>query len=264
MTLMRWVMSLPVGTALSWLMILGMAVVVPVELWQGDYPLALMALLAVGLSLLPGLLRRSYRVVLPWELEFLVVLQLYMHTVLGVWFRFYDSLWFWDKLLHLKGTLIVSFLGFLVAYALHAAGRVRLSRPLLVLFTVCFGNALGAWWEIVEFAVDKGLGKNTQYGLDNTMWDLINNLIGSLVAAALGSLYLRWTRPDERHRLAKPLGQLFGKYIAAAPVPDDGQRKAMQVCDGDERSVNGYSLDEQTGWPGMTAVSRTPRKPRAT
>lgn len=222
---MRWLLSIPLGTFLSWLMILAMAWVVPASLWRGDYPLAIMAFLAVGVSLLPALVQRNSRIVLPWELVFLIVLQLHLHTFWGVWLRLYDSQWFWDNLLHLQGTMIVSFLGFLCAYALHASKRLRLSGPFLALFTVIFGNALGAWWEIAEFLVDKTLKKNTQYGLDNTMMDLIHNFVGSLLAAGLGWLYVRFTHPEERRRLAEPLGKLVGA-VMAGDVPERKEEKA--------------------------------------
>lgn len=67
------VLSIPLGAALSWMMILAMAWIVPVELLKGNYPLALMAGIATLVSLLPAALRRSFHIVLPWELEFLVV-----------------------------------------------------------------------------------------------------------------------------------------------------------------------------------------------
>lgn len=215
----RWLLSIPLGTCLSWIMILAMAWVVPASLWRGDYPLAVMAVLAVGVSLLPALVQRNSRIVLPQELVFLIVLQLHLHTFWGVWLRLYDSQWFWDNVLHLQGTMIVSFLGFLCAYALHASKRLHLTGPFLALFTVVFGNALGAWWEIAEFVVDKTLKKNTQYGLDNTMMDLIHNFVGSLLAAGLGWLYVRFTHPDDRRRLAEPLGKLVGA-VMAGDVPD--------------------------------------------
>ncbi len=103
------------GTVLSWAIILAMAWVIPAALWHGDWPLAIMATIAVAVSLLPAVLQRNYRIVLPWFLEFLLVLQLHLHTFWGVWLRFYDSQWFWDKLLHLKGTMLVSLVGFLAA-----------------------------------------------------------------------------------------------------------------------------------------------------
>ena len=209
------ILSIPLGAGLSWTMILGMAWIVPVELWKGSYPLALMAGVAVLVSLLPAVFRRNYRIVLPWELEFLVVLQIYLHAFWGAWLGMYDVLPFWDKALHLQGTLLVSLLGFLCAYALHTSGRLRLSGPFIGLFTVVFGNALGAWWEILEFAADKILRQTTQGGLDDTMWDLMYNLGGSLLAAGLGWLYVRYTKPEERRRLAKPLAELVGAWLQA-------------------------------------------------
>lgn len=202
------------GTVLSWGMILAMVWVVPAALWRGDWPLAIMATIAVAVALLPAILQRNYRIVLPWFLVFLLVLQLHLHTFWGVWLRFYDSHWFWDKLLHLKGTMLVSFVGFLAAYAIHLCGKARLTGPILGLFTVVFGNALGAWWEIAEFLVDKTLQKNTQYGLDNTMIDLINNLLGSLVAAGLGWVYLKSTTRKERRQLAEPLAAVMGSMLS--------------------------------------------------
>jgi len=202
------------GTALSWMMILAMIWVVPAALWRGDWPLAIMATVAVAVALIPAVLRHNYRIVLPWFLVFLVVLQLHLHTFWGVWLRYYDSHWFWDKLLHLKGTMLVSLVGFLAAYSIHLCGKVRLTGPILGLFTVVFGNALGAWWEIVEFLVDKTLKKNTQYGLDNTMIDLINNLVGSLIAAGIGWVYLKVTTLQERRQLAEPLAAAMGALLS--------------------------------------------------
>ena len=78
-------------TVLSWMMILAMTWVIPAALWRGDWPLAVMATIAVAVSLLPAILQRNYRTVFPWFLEFLLVLQLHLHTFWGVWLRYYDS-----------------------------------------------------------------------------------------------------------------------------------------------------------------------------
>jgi hypothetical protein len=218
---MRWsakLLSASIGGVVSWALVGGIAWVVPVSAWHGNYPVTLMASVALAASLTPALLRRTFHIALPWELEFLVVLQLNLHTYWGVWRRFYDLHGYWDDLLHFQGTLIVSFIGFLCVYSLHFSGRARMSGPLFGLFTVAFGNALGAWWEIVEFTVDKTLHKNTQYGLDNTMWDLINNFLGSLLAAGFGWLYVRYSRPLDRRRLAQPLASLLGRLL---PNDDD-------------------------------------------
>lgn len=217
------------GMVLTWTMTLATMWVVPAALWQGDWPLAIMATIAVAVSLLPAILRRNYRIVFPGLLVFLLVLQLHLHTFWGVWLRFYDSQWFWDKLLHLTGTMLASLVGFYAAYALHISGKIRLTGPILGFFTVVFGNAMGAWWEIVEFLVDKTLQKNTQYGLDNTMIDLINNFFGSLVAAGLGWLYIKVTPREERQQLAESLAAaMISLYSGDVPECEDGARTPGQ------------------------------------
>jgi hypothetical protein len=193
-------------------LIAGMALVAILGLTRQNHAVIALAAAAVLCSLVPGWLRRRYQVALPGVLEFLIVLQLALH-VLGVWLRLYDTHWFWDKILHVQGTMIVSFLGFLWLHALHATGRLRLSGPLLGLFTLVIGNALGAWWEIVEFIVDKTLGKHTQYSLDNTMWDLIDNLVGSLLAAGLGWVYAHHADRVQQRRLAVPMARTLGTLL---------------------------------------------------
>jgi hypothetical protein len=189
--------ALLAGGVTVWLMLGSLAWVTGAAAWRGNYPVALLAAGALGLGLAPPWLRRYRGVALPWALEFVIVLQLCLHTYWGVWLRYYDRYWFWDKLLHFQGTGLVSVVAFLWLHRLDCAGRVRLPRGMLALFAVALGNALGAWWEIGEFCVDQLLRKNTQYGLDNTMWDLINNLLGSLAAAGLGWLHVYRQRPAQ-------------------------------------------------------------------
>jgi hypothetical protein len=184
-------LALLAGGLTVWLMLGSLAWVTGAAAWRENYPVALLAAGALGLGLTPPWVRRRCGLALPCGLEFFIALQLCLHTYWGVWLRYYDRYWFWDKLLHFQGTGLVSFVAFLWLESLRAAGRVRLSGAMPALLAVAVGNALGAWWEIGEFCVDKLLSKNTQYGLDNTMWDLINNLLGSLVAAGLGWLYTR-------------------------------------------------------------------------
>ncbi|MCI0457000.1 MAG: hypothetical protein L0Z62_08480 [Gemmataceae bacterium] len=226
---MEWLRSwrlLPVSAWLTWPLIGLTAWVIPAASWGGRLEVALLAALAVALALVPILLRRYRRLALPRLLEVLIALQLCLHTYWGVWLRYYDAFWWWDRLLHIHGALLVSFLGFLWLYARHAAGALRLPIPLLVLFPVLLGNTLGAWWEVAEFLTDKTLGKNTQYGLDNTMWDLINNLLGSLLAAGFAWGYVRHhdavARRSPAARVAQPIGP-----ASLTPAPE--QQVARQV-----------------------------------
>lgn len=202
--------TLPVTTGLSWLMKLLMTGLIPYEVYKGEYLFAVGAIAAVGISLVPSIVERNYRVTLPFELDMLITLSLFLHTFLGEGLDFYQRFAHWDKLLHVYGGSVVAILGFIIVYTLHYTRKVRLSIPLIGLFTVIFALAVGALWEIGEFTVDSAFTRHTQDSLPDTMWDLIDDLIGGTVAAALGMLYVRYTNPSGRKRLARPLGEVFG------------------------------------------------------
>lgn len=202
--------AMTLTTALSWLMKLLMAGLVPVEVYRGEYLFALAIAFAVLLSLVPSLVERNYNVTLPFEFDLLITLSLFLHTFFGEGFDFYEKYWFWDKALHLYGGGVVGLIAFVGAYTLHYTRKVRLTIPFIGFFTVTFAVAVGGMWEVGEFAVDELLGKNTQKGLDNTMWDLINDLAGGVVAAVLGMVYVRASKPMIRKRLDKPVGEVMG------------------------------------------------------
>jgi hypothetical protein len=68
---------------------------------------------------------------------------------------------------------------------------------------------VGSLWEMAEFSVDILFGKDTQKGLIDTMWDLVYDLLGGLVIASFGMIYVRYSKPETRKRLTRPLGEIF-------------------------------------------------------
>lgn len=202
--------TVSVSTALSWSMKLLMVVLIPHEIYYGQYLFSVAAMMAVGVSLVPSIVQRNYRITLPFELDFLITLSLFLHTFMGEGMDFYQKFEIWDQLLHLYGGGVVALLGFVIVYTLHYTRKVRLSIPMIGFFTVIFAMGVGGLWEIGEYSVDVLFKKHTQDGLDDTMMDLIDDLIGGLVIAFVGMLYVKYSRPEARVRLAKPLGEVFG------------------------------------------------------
>ncbi len=202
--------SISVSAALSWLMKLLMIGLIPFEIYHGQYLFVAGTAAAVAVSLAPSIIERNYRVTLPFELDLLITLSLFLHTFMGEGLEFYKRFAIWDKVLHLYGGSVVAILGFLITYTLHYTKKIRLSIPLIGLFTVAFALAVGALWEIGEFAIDGAFDRRTQDDLSDTMWDLIDDLIGGAFAAALGMIYVRFSRPETRKRLTKPLGEVLG------------------------------------------------------
>ncbi len=202
--------TLSITTGLSWLMKLLMVLLLPVEALNGEYLFTVLIVFSIAVSLIPSLLERSYRVTLPFEMDLLITLSVFANTFMGEWLDFYEKVWLYDKLLHVYSSGVVGLLAFIVVYTLNYTGKVRLSLPFIGIFTVTFAMAMGGLWEIGEFTVDNLFGKNTQKGLGDTMWDLINDLAGGSFVAALGMAYVRYANPDERKRLARPLGEVLG------------------------------------------------------
>ncbi|MEK7688723.1 MAG: hypothetical protein AAB313_00545 [Deltaproteobacteria bacterium] len=182
----------------------------PYAVYKGRYLFAAATGVAIILSLLPSIVEKSYRVTLPFELDLLITMMIFLHTFFGEWLKFYDRIWLWDKILHIYGTGVIAMLAFMIVYTLHYTKKIRLTLPLVGLFTIIFAMAVGGFWEIGEFALDKLFSIDTQNGLDNTMWDLVNDLIGGTFIAAMGIVYIKYSKPDERKRLTRPLGEVFG------------------------------------------------------
>ncbi len=209
-TMLRNWRTLSITTGLSWLMKLLMVLLLPVAVIKGDYLFSVLTVVSIAISLVPSLLERSYRVTLPFELDLLITLSIFLNTFMGEGLDFYQKVWLYDKALHVYGSAVVGLLAFVVVYTLNYTRKVRLSLPLIGIFTVTFAMAMGGLWEIGEFTVDSLFGKSTQNGLVDTMWDLINDLIGGIITAAIGMAYVKYANPDARKRLAKPLGEVLG------------------------------------------------------
>ena len=203
-------LNISISTALSWLMKFIMMGMLPYAVYKGRYLFAAATGVAIILSLLPSIVEKSYRVTLPFELDLLITMMIFLHTFFGEWLKFYDRIWLWDKILHIYGTGVIAILAFMIVYTLHYTKKIRLTLPLVGLFTIIFAMAVGGFWEIGEFALDKLFSIDTQNGLDNTMWDLVNDLIGGTFIAAMGIVYIKYSKPDERKRLTRPLGEVFG------------------------------------------------------
>lgn len=202
--------SLTVTTVLSWLMKLLMVWMFAIEIYRGSYLIAFALVLAITVSLTPSIVQRSYNITLPFELDLLITSSLFLHAFFGEWLDFYAKYWLWDKFLHLYGGGVAAILAFVTVYAFHYTRKVRLTLPLIGFFTVTFTLAVGAMWEMFEFTADSLFGTTMQKGLNDTMIDLLNDLLGGIIAAGLGMVYVKYSKPVNRKRLGTSLGEIIG------------------------------------------------------
>lgn len=149
------------------------------------------------LSYVPQLLASQIRVKLPLQFQFMILMFLYASIILGEVGDYYERFWWWDVVLHGFSAFAFGFAGFLTLYLLYMRHKVEASPFLVSVFAFCFGMAIGALWEIFEFAMDQLFGFNMQKnGLRDTMWDLIVNGVGAGGASIIGYIYLRFNVRD--------------------------------------------------------------------
>jgi len=157
----------------------------------------------MAVMLLPIFLNSRLPMQVPHEVQILAIGFVFATLFLGEIRDYYVRFWWWDLLLHGTAGFLMGILGFMIVYVLNENERVDMHmRPsFLALFAFCFSQAIGAIWEIFEFAMDNFFGLTMQKpmlgdasGLTDTMWDLIVNAIGAAIVSLAGWCYLRRVR----------------------------------------------------------------------
>jgi hypothetical protein len=177
------------------------------------------AFLAGGVLMLPVLFRKI-RTRIPAELQLAAILFAFTTLFLGEVRDYYELFWWWDLVIHFSSGLLLGLLGFMLVYMINENQVVdRYLQPgFVALFAFAFAVALGAIWEVFEFAVDQGFGTRMQKprpgdpsGLTDTMWDMSVNIAGAALISLAG-----WRRHADGpsgwlKKLIRDNPQLFGR-----------------------------------------------------
>ncbi len=174
---------------------------------ESDYLLMLMqCVLGLVTIHLPSILERKFRFELPSLLYGFYIVFLYCAIFLGEVRSFYYLVPQWDSVCHFCSSMMMGFFGLMVVTILNRDRHlaVNLSPFFVCLFAFCFSVALGAVWEIYEFAADGLFGMNMQKfmladgtvlaghaALADTMKDIIVDVLGSLLASTIGYFSIR-------------------------------------------------------------------------
>jgi hypothetical protein len=159
---------------------------------QANWPLAFVSLATLMLSLAPVAVARWAEVVVPPSFITAIVIFIGATLFLGEVFDFYNRFWWWDLVMHGGSAIGFGLIGFVLVFMMFQGDRYAAPPIAVSFFAFCFAMAIGALWEIFEFAMDQTFGLNMQKsGLMDTMADLIMNLIGALIGAGSGYAYLK-------------------------------------------------------------------------
>lgn len=149
--------------------------------------------LTIFLTVIPVLLHRRFKVFIPPEFEIAAIIFVFASIFLGEIGGYYERFWWWDVALHTGAGFLLGLVGFLLVYVMNEQEDIAMSmKPgFVAFFSFSFAMALGALWEIFEYAMDSMFGLTMQKSLTDTMWDLIVNTVGALTVSGMGYFYIK-------------------------------------------------------------------------
>jgi len=157
--------------------------------------------IALVVTQLPAVLERDYELAVDPGLALWVTMAVSVHGLgsLGP----YETIWWWDVVAHTLSASVVAAIGYTTVQVLvEHTDDVFVPPRVLRLFVVLFVVAAGVFWEVIEFLVGEftdlaGTGDVlVQYGLEDTMQDLLFDIVGGLLVALWGTSPLRPTVDD--------------------------------------------------------------------
>ncbi len=158
---------------------------------QGHGPALFVALAALGLTFLPGLLASRVGLRLPPSFLAAIALFVLATLYLGEARDFYAWLWWWDLALHFGSAMGFGILGFLLVFMLFEGDRYAAPPWAVGALSFCLAITVGTLWEVFEFGMDTLFGFNmTKSGLPDTMGDLIMDILGAALSSLAGVIYL--------------------------------------------------------------------------
>lgn len=187
-----------------------------VALWgvlERQWSLVLIALLTVGLTLIPILGQSWTGIRLPSGFIAAVSIFITATVFLGEAFDFYERLWWWDLAAHSGSAVGFGMVGTVLVVLLVRGDKLALAPGLGALFAFSFAISIGTLWEVFEYGMDTIFSLNMQKsGLDDTMGDLVVDAIGAAIGATAGYYYLRgWTDGRLSRAVATLVASVTGK-----------------------------------------------------
>jgi VanZ family protein len=174
-----------------------------VGLERGHTGIIVNTAVALGVTQLVPVLERDVGIPMDPALTLWITAAVFLHALGTVGIpgteleSFYRQVWWWDHMTHALSASVVAAAGYATARAidLHSE-EVSLPPRFMFGFILLLTVAFGVFWEVIEFAIAEaaavmgGAPVLTQYGLDDTLLDLVFDTIGAVVVATWGTAYL--------------------------------------------------------------------------
>jgi len=182
-----------------------------------------LSVLAIVLFSVPWLIESRFKLDIPNYLEILVLSFLFASIVLGNIHNFLVDVQGYDKLLHTVSGITISVIAFEIIHFINLSKpmEARMNPVMTAVFAFTFSVTLLVLWEFYEFFIDTlsyNINNETlrnmqryqwdntstifpqDYGLVDTMLDLIVGTVGAILVSVSGGF---WLYSKEKKRLKK-------------------------------------------------------------
>ncbi|MFA1611518.1 hypothetical protein [Halobellus rubicundus] len=159
---------------------------------------AVNALVGLLVTFLPGVLEEDLGIPIDAGLALWITAAVFLHglgtiTIPGIG-KPYADIWWWDHLTHALSASLVAAVGYATTRAVDIhSDAVTFPPRFQFVFILLFVLAFGVFWEVIEFAIGLAAsltgtpGVLTQYGLGDSMLDLVFDTVGAVLVAIYGS-----------------------------------------------------------------------------
>jgi len=176
--------------------------VVAVGLYRGEAGVVANGAASLAITFLPAALERDAGIPMNPGVTLWITTAVFLHAIgtlalPGAELSIYRSVGWWNHLTHALSSSVVAAGGYATIRAIdvHAEG-VSVPHRFMFAFILLFVLAFGVLWEVFEFALGVVAAATdtptmlTQYGLADTMLDLVFDTLGGLAVAVGGHVYL--------------------------------------------------------------------------
>lgn len=163
--------------------------------------------ISLGVTFLPAVLERDYRIPMDAGVTLWITTAVFLHTLgsMGT----YGAVWWWDHLTHALSASVVAGAGYAVVRAVDEHNpSIDLPGRMMFAFILIFVVAFGVVWEVLEFAIAETSRVLpirpvlAQHGLEDTMMDLLFDVVGGVVLGLWGTVYLSDVTEGVKERIA--------------------------------------------------------------
>lgn len=129
-----------------------------------EYQSVFLCALSLVLMIMPCIISRKLKIVLPDTLEIVILLFIFAAEILGELNSFYVRVPHWDTMLHTINGFLCAAIGFALVDMMNRNEHFtfQLSPLYLAIVSFCFSMTVGVLWEFFEFSGDYFLGMDMQ------------------------------------------------------------------------------------------------------